>query len=47
MKNIDSRMVVRELLTSVPVPGAHAAAPSADGAVGQRGGILRGRRTVS
>ncbi|HET8628772.1 MAG TPA: MoxR family ATPase [Thermomicrobiales bacterium] len=47
MKNIDSRMVVRELLTSVPVPGAHAATPSPDGGVGQRGGILRGRRTVS
>ena len=42
MKNIDSRMVVRELLTSVAVPGARAAAPSG----GDRG-ILRGRRAAS
>jgi MoxR-like ATPase len=41
MKNIDSRMVVRELLTSVPVPGARAA-----GAGAERG-ILRGRRAAS
>ena len=40
MKGVDSRLVVRELLTSVPVPGARAArAPS-----GQGGGMLRGRR---
>jgi MoxR-like ATPase len=42
MKNIDSRMVVRELLTSVAVPGARAAAQSG----GDRG-ILRGRRSAS
>ncbi len=42
MKNVDSRMVVRELLTSTPVPGARAAAPVAGGLA--RGGILRGRR---
>ena len=44
MKNIDSRMVVRELLTSVPVPGARAAAVAGSGA---ERGILRGRRAAS
>ena len=42
MKNIDSRMVVRELLTSVPVPGARAVASG-----GAERGILRGRRNAS
>lgn len=44
MKNVDSRAVVRELLTTTVVPGARAVAtpPSP----GQGGGILRGRRTV-
>ncbi len=46
MKNVDSRMVVRELLTSVPVPGARAGAATAT-LDGGRGGILRGRRTPS
>jgi len=44
MKNIDSRMVVRELLTSVPVPGARATAAAGPGA---ERGILRGRRAAS
>jgi MoxR-like ATPase len=44
MKNVDSRLVVRELLTSTPVPGARAASPSGGG-IG--GGILRGRRVES
>jgi MoxR-like ATPase len=43
MKNVDSRLVVRELLTSTPVPGARAASPGAS--IG--GGILRGRRAES
>ena len=42
MKNIDSRMVVRELLTSVAVPGARATAGP-----GVERGILRGRRAAS
>ncbi len=43
MKNVDSRLVVRELLANTPVPGARATAPS--GSSG--GGILRGRRVES
>ena len=43
MKNIDSRMVVRELLTSVPVPGARAAVAGS----GAERGILRGHRAAS
>ena len=43
MKNIDSRFVVRELLTSTAVPGARAASPGLLGG----GGILRGRRSDS
>jgi hypothetical protein len=43
MKNVDSRLVVRELLTSTPVPGARAASPGAS--IG--GGVLRGRRAES
>ena len=44
MKNVDSRMVVRELLTSVPVPGARAGAGAGPGVAR---GILRGRRAAS
>jgi MoxR-like ATPase len=44
MKNVDSRLVVRELLTSTPVPGARAASPS--GVFGG-GGVMRGRRGES
>ena len=43
MKNIDSRLVVRELLTSTAVPGARAASPGMLGG----GGVLRGRRSES
>ena len=43
MKNVDSRLVVRELLTSTPVPGARAASPGAFGG----GGVMRGRRSDS
>lgn len=43
MKNVDSRLVVRELLNNTPVPGARAT--SASGVIG--GGILRGRRSES
>jgi MoxR-like ATPase len=42
MKNVDSRLVVRELLTSTPVPGARVAPPSSPMRVA--GGVLRGRR---
>ena len=45
MKNIDSRLVVRELLTTTPVPGARATAATAPVSAG--GGILRGRRSDS
>jgi MoxR-like ATPase len=44
MKNVDSRLVVRELLTSTPVPGARAASP---GGVFGGGGVMRGRRSES
>ncbi len=44
MKNVDARLVVRELLTSTPVPGARAASP---GGVFGGGGVLRGRRSDS
>ena len=44
MKNVDSRLVVRELLTSTPVPGARA---SAQGGVFGGGGVMRGRRSES
>jgi MoxR-like ATPase len=44
MKNVDSRLVVRELLTSTPVPGARAASP---GGVLGGGGVMRGRRSDS
>ncbi|MFN8542135.1 MAG: MoxR family ATPase [Thermomicrobiales bacterium] len=45
MKNVDSRLVVRELLTSTPVPGARAASPG--GPFSGGGGVLRGRRGES
>ncbi len=45
MKNVDSRLVVRELLTATPVPGARATAATAPVSMG--GGILRGRRSDS
>jgi MoxR-like ATPase len=45
MKNVDSRLVVRELLTATPVPGARATAATAPVSIG--GGILRGRRSDS
>jgi MoxR-like ATPase len=45
MKNVDSRLVVRELLTGTPVPGARATAATAP--VSSGGGILRGRRSDS
>lgn len=45
MKNVDSRLVVRELLTATPVPGARATAATAPTSIG--GGILRGRRSDS
>jgi MoxR-like ATPase len=45
MKNVDSRLVVRELLTATPVPGARATAATAP--VSGGGGILRGRRSDS
>jgi len=44
MKNVDSRLVVRELLTATPVPGARATAATAPVS---GGGILRGRRSDS
>ncbi len=44
MKNVDSRLVVRELLTSTPVPGARA---SAQAGVFGGGGVMRGRRSES
>jgi len=43
MKNVDSRLVVRELLTSTPVPGARAASQGVFGG----GGVMRGRRGES
>jgi MoxR-like ATPase len=45
MKNVDSRLVVRELLTSTPVPGARAATQG--GVFGSGGGVMRGRRSDS
>jgi len=50
MKNVDSRLVVRELLNNTPVPGARAtsvatSSTASGGSFG--GGILRGRRSES
>lgn len=37
MKNVDGRMVVREILMSLPVPGARPTSPSAERTLGWRG----------
>jgi len=48
MKNVDGRMVVREILMSLPVPGARPTSPSPERTIGWRSGrSARGTGTNS